>query len=124
MKKKYGPGHPLYDYHHRKKTSSSHKKVKHMARHRYRSRSSRGGFGVDKLFSVKNILLVVAASYLAPKVLPSVDPKIVTAAAGFIGAGPIGAVAGYVASPMVNQVTNQLVGSVSGSSTSSTSNIF
>lgn len=70
-----------------------------MARHRFRRRGrSRGGVG--RLLSMKNIIFTLGGAFVASRVL-NMDPKLGSAAGGFLGAGPIGAVAGYVAGPMV-----------------------
>ena len=70
-----------------------------MAR-RYGRRRSRGGFGMGRLLSMKNILFTLGGAYVGAKIL-GVDPKLGAAAGGLFAAGPVGAVAGYVAGPMV-----------------------
>lgn len=83
-------------------------------RYRRSGRRSRGGFGMGRLLSMKNILFTLGGAYVGAKVL-GVDPKLGSAAGGFLGAGPIGAVAGYVAGPMV---LGMIPGIGSGSTTS------
>jgi len=83
-----------------------------MARRRY-GRRSRGGFGMGRLFSMKNILYTVAGAALLPKVVP-VNAQIGGALGGFLGAGPIGGVAGYFLGAPVANATSGILGGVSG----------
>ena len=104
-KRAWNMSNPLYRYLHRKGRSGTKRRVKtrsvSMARYRFRRRGrSRGGFGMGRLLSMKNILFTLGGAYVASKVL-NMDPKLGSAAGGFLGAGPVGAVAGYVAGPMV-----------------------
>jgi len=69
--------------------------------------------GMGRLFSMKNIALIAGAAFLGPKLLPSVDSKLVAAGAGFVGAGPLGAVVGYLAAPFLSGMAGS--SSVSGS---------
>lgn len=105
-KRAWNMSNPLYRYLHRKgKAKSTTRTVRtrsvSMARHRFKRRGrSRGGMGMGRLLSMKNILFTLGGAYVASRVL-NMDPKLGSAAGGFLGAGPIGAVAGYVAGPMV-----------------------
>ena len=122
-KRAWNMSNPLYRYlHGKKKRSRSVKraKVNVMARRyrgfRRRSRS-KGGFGMGRLFSMKNILFTVAGAALLPKFV-GIDPAIGGAAGGFLGAGPIGAVAGYFLGAPVANATSGLLGNLGGSAPS------
>lgn len=78
-----------------------------MAR-RGRKRSSGGssGFGMSKLLTPKNLAYTVGAAVLLPKVLP-IDSRIAGAIGGFMGAGIIGAGAGYFGAPIIANFIGQ-----------------
>lgn len=79
-----------------------------MGKRRYGRRRSRGGgFGIKRILSVKNILYTLGAMIMLPKIV-SVSPQIAAAAGGFMGAGPVGAIAGYVAAPTLSGMTGGL----------------
>jgi len=65
----------------------------------YRSRSSFGG--LNKW--VKIAAFAVGGAALGATVLPSVDSRLTSAAAGFFAGGPLGAGVGYLAGPMLAQ---------------------
>lgn len=119
-KKAWGPSNPLWRYLHGRKKHSRPRarartvtRVKTMARYRYRRRGrSRGGFGLGRVLSVKNLALTAAGAFLLPRFV-NVDPKLGAAAGGFMGAGPIGAIAGYLGAPLLSGI---LGGSSSGGS--------
>jgi hypothetical protein len=74
-----------------------------MARRKGYRRSS--GFGMGRLFSAKNLMFTAAGAILAPKLL-GINGKLGAAVGGFMGAGPIGAAAGYFAAPLVLGASN------------------
>jgi len=66
-----------------------------MRRRSSRRRGGGGGLGINRLFSMKNVMLTAAGAILAPKIL-GIDGKLGAAAGGFLGAGIAGAAAGYL----------------------------
>lgn len=87
-----------------------------MARRRFGRRSRRsGGFGMGRLLSMKNIMFTVAGAALLPKFVP-VNSQIGGALGGFMGAGPVGAVAGYFLGAPVASATSGILGNIGGSS--------
>ncbi len=60
---------------------------------------------MGRLFSMRNIALTAGAALLLPRVV-NVDPKLAGAAGGFVGAGPVGAIAGYLLAPFVSGMGN------------------
>ena len=71
---------------------------------RYKKRGGRRGgssFGTSKLMKIA--MFAGAAAFIAPRVLPNVDARLVSAAAGFMAGGPIG-LAGYFAPQLLSGV--------------------
>jgi len=82
-----------------------------MARRKHSRKSS--GFGMGRLLTTKNILYTVGGAFVASKFL-NMDPKLGAAAGGLLGAGPIGAMVGFVAGPSINNVVGGVLGGSSG----------
>jgi len=96
------------------RTRKTKRKGERMAR-RGKRRSSRkssgmGGFSVGRLLTPKNLMFTLGAAILLPKVI-GVDSRLAAAAGGFMGAGIMGAAAGYFAAPMVLGIVGQNGGS-------------
>ena len=76
-----------------------------------RSGGGFGGFGLNKLLTVKNVMLTVAGAALLPKVVPQVSPNIGGAIGGYMGSKSIvGAVVGYLVAPALNDITSKMLG--------------
>lgn len=117
-KRAWNMSNPLYRYLHGKKSRKAatvRTRSRTMARYRFRRKGRRSGMGMGRLLSMKNILFTLGGAYVASKVL-NMDPKLGSAAGGFLGAGPLGAVAGYVAGPMVLGMIPGVGTSTNGSS--------
>ena len=83
---------------------------------RRRGRRSRGGLGMGRLLSMRNILFTVAGAAVVPRVL-GVNSQLGGAIGGFLGAGPIGAVAGYFLGSPIASATSGILGGTSSSGT-------
>lgn len=66
------------------------------------------GLSTGRLLSMRNILFTAAGATFAPKL--GIDGKLGAAGGGYMGAGAIGAVAGYVAAPFIQQLTGKFLG--------------
>jgi len=64
---------------------------------------------MGKLLSKKNLMYTIGAILVGGAIL-KVDPKMAGAVGGFMGAGPVGAVAGYVAGPTIANLGGGLLG--------------
>lgn len=73
---------------------------------------------LGKLTKKKTLLYIGAASLFGGMIAPQIDPKLKTAAAGFMAAGIAGAAAGYFADPYIKSIGSGFIGgstnSVSG----------
>ena len=69
---------------------------------------------MGRLLSMKNILFTLGGAYVGARIL-GIDPKLGAAAGGLVAGGPVSAVVGYVAGPMV---LGMIPGIGSGSTTS------
>jgi len=120
--RRWGPGNPLWEWkrkhgklkgHSRKRRavrrSVRHVRVDSMARRRYGRRRGRSRGGMGRLFSQKNLMYTIGAIFLLPK-FASVSPQIAGALGGFMGAGPIGAAAGYFAAPTISNMVGGAAG--------------
>lgn len=84
-------------------------------RRRFGRRSRSGGLGMGRLLSMKNILFTVAGAALVPRFV-GVNPQLGGAVGGFLGAGPVGAVAGYFLGAPIANATSGIIGGSSSSS--------
>ena len=72
---------------------------------------------------MKNILFTVAGATMVPKFV-GVSPQIGGALGGFMGAGPVGAVAGYFLGAPVASATSGILGNLGSSGTSTNPGTF
>lgn len=55
---------------------------------------------MGRLLSTKNILFTLGGAYVGSKIL-GIDPKLGAGAGGFMAAGPVGGIAGYLLGPTI-----------------------